>query len=260
MYYSFDLRKILTSTLLALGLGLSSTVSFITPPNLVATALTPIEVKNKAKAREVTVIIQALENDSYGSGVIVRRSGNTYTVLTANHVLSGSSQFAIRTFDEATYNLKDIRPIAGVDMAIVTFESAEVYPTAQLGDSNKLKETEATYVCGYPKPSEGIPIPLWVITQGNIIGLANKHSREGFGEGYAIAYSNLTRAGMAGGPVFNNNGELIAIHGKTSTADKSWVNLAMPINLYTTAIVTPQLSSSSQISENPDSSALQSLW
>lgn len=226
----------LCSMLLAIGIGLQlDSANLLEARPAIAATLSPVEVKNKAKAKEVTVMIQALENDSFGSGVIVRRSGNTYTVLTANHVLSGSSQFTIRTFDEATYNLKNIQPIPGVDMAIVTFDSAEVYPTAQLGDSNKLEEAEGAYVCGYPKPSEGIPVPLWQITQGNITGLANKRSREGFGEGYAIAYSNITRAGMSGGPVFNDSGELIAIHGKTSTADKSWVNVAMPINLYTNA-------------------------
>ncbi|MFM6006702.1 MAG: hypothetical protein ACKPA7_23470 [Sphaerospermopsis kisseleviana] len=60
-------------------------------------ALTSVEVNNIAKP--ITVMIGGL--DGKGSGVIVAKNGNTYTVLTANHVVKkvGYGVYEIITHD-----------------------------------------------------------------------------------------------------------------------------------------------------------------
>ena len=57
-------------------------------------------------AQEVTVRI---EGATQGSGVIVKRKGDTYTVLTAWHVIKSNQQgeeISIYTNDEQSYNSK----------------------------------------------------------------------------------------------------------------------------------------------------------
>ena len=60
-------------------------------------ALTPAQVNDIAKP--ITVMIGGL--DGKGSGVIIAKNGNTYTVLTANHVVkkAGYGIYEIITHD-----------------------------------------------------------------------------------------------------------------------------------------------------------------
>jgi hypothetical protein len=195
-------------------------------------ALSPVEINKKAK--EVTVMIQSVDNPSlFGSGVIVSKTGNTYTVLTAYHVLSGSAQYTVMTSDEVQYTLKNVQPVRDADMAIATFESSVAYPVAAVGDSTALQEGQSVYISGFPKASEGFGVVQRQFVSGNITAIIQ--SSRAIQQGYSLAYNNLTRAGMSGGPVFNEEGQLIAIHGRTSTPDKTWVNMGMPINLFRTA-------------------------
>jgi serine protease Do len=67
------------------------------------------------------------------------------------------------------------------------------------------------------------------------------------GNGYDMAYTNVTRAGMSGGPVFDAAGRIVAIHGKgdresqnpdeaaagiVSTSQKTGFNLGIPIQTF----------------------------
>jgi hypothetical protein len=67
-----------------------------------AMALSAVEVGRIAKS--VTVSIDS--NNSVGSGVVIKKDGNTYTVLTAAHVVRNRQQeFKITTPDGKNYPL-----------------------------------------------------------------------------------------------------------------------------------------------------------
>jgi serine protease Do len=74
-------------------------------------------------AREVTVLIRG--EQGHGSGVIIQKSGNTYYVLTAEHVVRKKDDFKLVTADKQAYavDYSQIQKISGVDLAIVKFTS-----------------------------------------------------------------------------------------------------------------------------------------
>jgi serine protease Do len=190
-------------------------------------------------AKDVTVFIQGVNSpESFGSGVIVAKTAKGYSVLTAAHVVAGVDRFTVKTKDGVQYAVKSTQRLPGLDLAIVQFESSSPYAIAHLGNSDSVGETDTVFVAGYPKPGRNIPVPLFTITDGRVASVlpANESS-----DGYGLSYGNPTRAGMSGGPVFNEAGEVIAIHGRKegeadgSATNGAWVNLGIPINRFKTA-------------------------
>jgi tetratricopeptide (TPR) repeat protein len=199
-------------------------------------------------AQDVTVFIQGVNNpDNFGSGVIIGHSGKSYSVLTAAHVVTGADQFTIQTGDGLQYTLKNVQRLSNIDMAIVQFDSGSSYQTARLGNSDQMSLTSTVYVAGFPKPGQNITVPVLAVTNGEIAQVLPANSAR---DGYGFAYTNSTRAGMSGGPVFNSAGEVIAIHGRKEgevgggATNGAWVNLGIPINRYK--------SGNSQIATSPD--------
>lgn len=199
-------------------------------------------------AQDVTVFIQGVNNpDNFGSGVIIGHSGKSYSVLTAAHVVTGTDQFTIQTGDGLQYTLKSVQRLPNLDMAIVQFDSGSSYQTARLGNSDQMSLTSTVYVAGFPKPGQNITVPVLAVTNGEIAQVLPANSAR---DGYGFAYTNSTRAGMSGGPVFNSGGEVIAIHGRKEgevgggATNGAWVNLGIPINRYKAG--------GSQVAGNPD--------
>jgi tetratricopeptide (TPR) repeat protein len=182
-----------------------------------AQAASSIEVAKIAKA--VTVNIESA--DSPGSGVIIQKNNNTYTIITAAHVLRDpQSAFKIVTSDGNTYTLTSIKTTPGTDLAIAKFQSTSNYPVAKMGDSAQSPEGSTVYVAGFPMATQAISSSIYNFTEGKVTANANRS----LAEGYSLVYSNNTLPGMSGGPVFNAAGELIAIHGRGDTQETSQVS------------------------------------
>ena len=175
----------------------------------VALGLSAQEVEQIGK--EITVRIVDAQNPSFGgSGVIIKRAGNTYTVLTAYHVVKDEKKYQIILQDLQSYPLNNIKPLNREgDLAVVSFSSSNNYKVAKIGDSDKATRTTTVYVVGYPGKSASISNPDYFLNKGQVN--ANGAPQR---EGYNILYDNVTRRGMSGGAVLNEQGELIAIHGR----------------------------------------------
>jgi tetratricopeptide (TPR) repeat protein len=210
-----------------------------------AQALTKVEVSKVAQS--VTVMIQNAQNpQDAGSGVIIKREGEIYTVLTAHHVVQQSSGFKLMTPDKKLYPIVQgsIQPLPGVDLALVQFKSAGAYGVAKIGDSAQSPSGSASFVSGFPASNVNAVIsePEYYFTSGEIVANASRPNKDG----YALAYSNATFPGMSGGPVLNEQGELIGIHGRAERAErlqnsqvrndiavlKTEFNYAIPINTF----------------------------
>jgi tetratricopeptide (TPR) repeat protein len=205
-----------------------------------AFAQSATQVANTAK--QVTVLIQG---QNPGSGVIIRREGNTYTVLTARHVVATPDEYEIVTPDGQKYrlNYSTVKPLPGVDLATLQFTSTNVYPIAKLGNSRSAPSGTPAYVAGFPMTTAAITQSIFSFTEGKIVANADRP----LADGYALVYSNNTLPGMSGGPVLNGAGEVIGIHGKgdvdstsakatanPNVALKTGFNLAIPINTFLT--------------------------
>ncbi|MCM1981773.1 tetratricopeptide repeat-containing S1 family peptidase [Lyngbya confervoides] len=192
-----------------LSVCLSTALTVVLTPAL-AWALSPTEVNEIAK--NITVRIHS---QSPGSGVMIRRDRNTYTVLTAAHVVATTDSYQVITRDgrEHEISLNSIQKFPGLDLALLSFDSSQTYATAKLGDPQQVLEGSPSFVAGFPVRTQAITDILYTFTTGTITA----HASRPLADGYALVYSNNTLPGMSGGPVLNNAGELLGIHGRADT-------------------------------------------
>jgi tetratricopeptide (TPR) repeat protein len=223
-------------TWLALG-GIVAPLVIVLP----AVASSSAEVAKVAKA--VTVLIKA--GGEQGSGAIINRTGNTYTVLTAAHVVKKTDRkYTIELNDGQNYPVSGFKlsPNGNLDLAVIQFQSDRSYPTIKIGDSNTAEEGTVAYVAGFPFATVAITKSLYLFNEGKITANSSKP----FANGYSIVYNCATLPGMSGGPVLNDKAELIAVHGKGDNQERIqrseinssvWVktgfNLGIPVNTFT---------------------------
>jgi tetratricopeptide (TPR) repeat protein len=188
-------------------LGSVSVLSYTLP----ASALSPVEIQRIAK--QTTVRIKDCDN---GSGVIIQKSGNNYTILTAAHATRNNGCQVV-TADDNEYKVTEVTPfINSVDLALIKFTSNKTYRVAKLIDnSDRIEGGENIYVSGFPVTT-AIVDPIFTFVQGKVIGNGNKLQTKG----YSMVYDNLTLPGHSGGPVWNSKGEMIAIHGQGDISTK----------------------------------------
>ncbi|MBH8566912.1 trypsin-like peptidase domain-containing protein [Nostoc sp. CENA67] len=203
-------------------------IAFIQPE--VAVTLTAQNVTSIAK--QITVLISG---PTLGSGVIIHRKGNTYTVLTNAHVVEEGGNYTVQTHDQSLYPVKSnlIQRLSGVDLAVLEFTSDKEYTIATFGNSDTAKEGTTVYVSGAPEPVRGIENRTVLVPRGEIVGTNSQPQ-----EGYSLIYDNITYPGMSGGPVLNENGDLIGIHGRgarDSDGQKVGFNLGIPIKIFMTS-------------------------
>ncbi len=190
----------------------------------------------------VTVLIQGPDT---GSGVVIRQEGPTYTVLTARHVIDSPGSYSIVTPLGKNYTVESqsIRKLPGLDLAMLKFKASEPQSVASLGDSNTLQEGVPVYVTGFPGRGSTINELAYNFTEGQLTARSTKAQPDG----YALVYTNKTLPGMSGGPVFNQDAQLIGIHGSADGQSqnleklnskvfvKTGFNLGIPINSFVAA-------------------------
>ncbi|MEI3651703.1 MAG: tetratricopeptide repeat protein [Dolichospermum lemmermannii FEM_B0920] len=241
-----ELRK------LSWGIPIKTLLAQVKPDILTAYALPIPDIKQEIsevkltgwlgeleqKAKQITVRIDS-SSGANGSGVIIAKEGDIYTVLTAAHVLCeredatkpcGGFNYQILAPNGKQYAVEksSIKLEEGVDLAVVKFRSQENYQIATLANYNP-KDYEYMFTAGYPKLGDKSP---WRFTLGQIYskdqGLFQttqsdfKNNSYGALEGaisltggYELVYSSITFGGMSGGPVLDSQGRVIGIHGRT---------------------------------------------
>ncbi len=185
------------------------------------------------KAKQFTVRIDSSTGEN-GSGVIIAKEGDTYTVLTAAHVLceSGSGvqscpSYEVMTDDgeKHTVEKNTIQTKVGVDLGILKFKSQRNYQVATLADYNP-NEDDYVFTVGYPKLGNKSP---WRFSPGFIFDKESGllHTRQSDFQsnsnsdgklqtasqtvtsltgGYELVYTSITYGGMSGGAVLDSQG------------------------------------------------------
>lgn len=205
---------------LVAALLLPSATSFFPSTAVSISALLVAQSPARAQSAEaVAKVAQAItvriEGATEGSGVLVQRVGNRYTVLTAWHVVSGQrpgEELEIFTPDGQRHQAEQDRTkrIANDDLATISFLSGNTYPIAPLTGPIRVSIGELIFVSGFPlQAKEGASGNLR-FKQGMVEGIDD--TRES--DGNWILYSSSTLPGMSGGPVLDINGSLVAVHGK----------------------------------------------
>ena len=198
----------------------------------------------KELIEKVTVSIVGINGENYpGSGVIVRKKDNIYSVLTAAHVVCNlnnnyvdTEEFEITTFDAFVHdsygnsNLKVQCPpiLKGnqkmsstfcsapiskaypwpIDIAVLEFKSDKEYIVASRSSSIKRYGNDV-YVSGFPKSGNGELVIRKSLETIDIPPLSINETCKGYG----LRYLTKTENGMDGGGVFSMKGKLVGIHG-----------------------------------------------
>jgi WD40 repeat protein len=160
-------------------------------------------------AKQITVMIGGL--DGKGSGVIIARQGNTYTVLTAYHVIKETGGYDVITIDGQTYPIESSQRLGELDLALIKFTSSQTYTVANIGNSSSVQEGATVYYAGYPVPEQETEPRSYRFITAQMTGRGKNE------EGYEFYYNGQALPGMSGGPVLDEQGRLIAIHGQAET-------------------------------------------
>jgi len=190
------------------------------PTSRDATALAEDSLQEIAKL----VTVRIFTHLGAGSGVIISRQGQTYTVLTNAHVVEDSQddRYTVLTADGRSHSAQLLRSpqFGDLDLAIVQFTSDQSYKIVQLGNLETIAVGDSVYAAGFPN---------WRLNDSNAIestrswGLRAFHFTTGQVEmlsalpllgGYQLGYTNEIESGMSGGPVLDRNGLLIGINGR----------------------------------------------
>jgi serine protease Do len=214
--------KLLTAAKLTTPISQSS-------PNVINTPeVSPAKTEEKnAKmvekiADEVTVRI--LTDTAPGSGAIIDRTNNTYTILTCQHVLDASKKgnYRVLSPDGKIYpaKMKPAPKLKGLDLALVEFESETTYRVVKLGNSQELAVDSVVYAAGFPnhqsinsdqiEDTTNWGRKAFRFTSGKVSWIL----QQSLPDGYSLGYTNDVASGMSGGPVFNDKGESIGINGR----------------------------------------------
>jgi tetratricopeptide (TPR) repeat protein/V8-like Glu-specific endopeptidase len=223
----------------------------------VASAKSAIEVGEIATA----IIVEIKTANKIGSGILLQRQGDTYTVLTAAHVVNGNNTFNIKTADNQIHQAvaSSIKQAGkNIDLAVMKFRSDKTYAVAKVGTSNEMKVGSLLYVAGFPAPTYAVEAGTLNFTKGELIGKASKANKNG----YSLIYSNVTLPGMSGGAVLNEAGELVAIHGqgdrsgREGEGEKTGRNLGITIENFGTVALSMGVKLDQQIATQPTNQSL----
>jgi serine protease Do len=233
-----------------------------------AKAILPTQVGQIAK--KTVVRIESSIGD-FGSGVIIGRKQqgdrNIYTVLTAAHVVNASdrsykiiSPIPLNSGTEKKRitididSARDIKILPQVDLAVISFESKNIFTIGTMGNSEYAEEGSPIYVAGFPLPGKASSRIALQFTGGMVSSRSDESETQATdrrsddsNRGYDVTYTCVTRAGMSGGPVFDAAGRIIAIHGRgdrdtqttegnentdSASGEKTGFNLGIPIQTY----------------------------
>ena len=197
----------------------------------------------EAIARVAQAITVRIEGAIQGSGVLIDREGNRYTVLTAWHVVSGQrpgEELAIITPDGKQHQLGQgsITRLGQVDLAVLKFSSTSSYQLAQIGSARSVASGSDVFVSGFPLPTTAVPNRLLRFRNGRL----EANAQVFIPNGYQLLYNNQTLPGMSGGAVLDANGRLVGIHASAERADEisessgkavaTGTNQGVPIDYY----------------------------
>jgi S1-C subfamily serine protease len=167
-----------------------------------------------------------------GSGVIVRWPGRSdYLVLTNNHVVTGAdpSSIIVTLSDGRLLRPKQVWADTPSDVAVLSLEGASDLPTAELGDSDRMRVGQWVLAMGSP----------FGLNQSVTHGIISARGRGQISLGDKIRIKDFLQTdasinpGSSGGPLVNLNGEVVGINTAIASpsGSSSGVAFSIPSNL-----------------------------
>src|SRR3990167_278144 len=154
-----------------------------------------------------------------GSGVIVDPKGY---ILTNNHVIENADEIIVRLSDSRKFPARLIGHDPKTDLAVLKIEAPAPLPTAELGDSDRLRVGQWAIAIGNPFGLDR------TVTVGIISATARTHVGVATYENFIQTDASIN-PGNSGGPLLNLDGRFIGINTAIVAAGQG-IGFSIPIN------------------------------
>lgn len=123
--------------------------------------LTPNQLRQLAES----IAVKVFAKHSSGSGILIAKQGQVYTVLTNRHVTTPGAPYRIQTVDGKIHPARQLpgTSLKGNDLALLQFRAQGNYAVAKMGVSSHLRENAQVFAAGFPFDSQEL-----VFTTGRI--------------------------------------------------------------------------------------------
>lgn len=166
-------------------------------------------------------------SESSGSGIIFKKNGSTYYIVTNNHVVEGASKVSVQVAGDETYEGEIVGTDENTDLAVVKISAKDELTVAKFGDSSKVEVGEKAIAIGNPLGMEF----FGSITQG-IVSATNRKVK--MSDNLTMNYIQTDAAinsGNSGGALVNAYGEVIGVNSaKISSSSVEGMGFAIPIS------------------------------
>ena len=147
---------------------------------------------------------QTFRQSALGSGIIVRRTGDTVYVLTNNHVVDKANEISVRLYDQRTFKARVVGKDPRKDIALVSFTTSEPVTIADLGDSSTLQVGDIVLAVGNPLGFES------TVTMGMVSALGRRGPDSSYTD--YIQTDAAINQGNSGGALVNIDGQVVGIN------------------------------------------------
>jgi Do/DeqQ family serine protease len=160
-----------------------------------------------------------------GSGVIVRRDGDVYYVLSNDHVIGNADAITVTLDDGTEYSADIVGKDARKDLALVSFQSDTDYPVAVLGDSDELMVGDWVLAIGSPFGFQS------TVTAGIVSAVGRRGGPDGNISDFIQTDAAINR-GNSGGALVNLRGEVVGINTwiTSQTGGSVGLGFSIPVN------------------------------
>jgi serine protease Do len=165
-------------------------------------------------------------SEGLGSGILVRRDGNTHYVLTNAHVIGEAQEITVRLDDGRSYTASLVGKDDRRDLALVEFDTRERdIVIATLGDSDSLQVGDWVLAIGSPLGFQS------TVTAGIVSAVGRTGGPEGNISDFIQTDAAINR-GNSGGALVNIYGEVVGVNTwiSSQTGGSIGLGFSIPIN------------------------------
>ncbi|EAQ25555.1 Putative trypsin-like serine protease [Roseovarius sp. 217] len=153
-----------------------------------------------------------------GSGFIISEDGK---IVTNNHVVEGAETVTVKLADGREFDAAVIGSDPLTDVAVLQLDTEEKLPFVHFGDSDVMRAGDEVVAVGNPYGLGG------TVTSG-IVSALSRNINSGPYDDYIQTDAAINR-GNSGGPLFNNDGEVIGMNTAIFSPDGGSVGIGFAV-------------------------------
>jgi len=160
-----------------------------------------------------------------GSGVIIRRTGDVYYVLTNDHVIGNADAITVTLDDGTQHEAEIVGKDSRKDLAMISFTTPQELTVATLGNSDDLQVGDWVLAIGSPYGFQS------TVTAGIVSALGRRGGPAGNISDFIQTDAAINR-GNSGGALVNLDGQVVGINTwiTSQTGGSVGLGFSIPIN------------------------------